>query len=312
MIVKDYEQPVGELDLYAKAGAKAESTLAHYLKRKFAESKKVYVFNGMRLQDESGDAAQIDHLIVHKHGFIVIESKSVTSRINVNPRGEWARFYNGQWSGMSSPIEQAKRQASYLKSYLNKRKGEIRSKVALVNKAANFSIMAFDYLVAISDSGIVEGNTEGVYKADQIPDQAEAIIKRHRRAAIGLRLSLTDGMDSFNDSEIERLQAFLLKSHRPIVFQRRANSSNDADGGRAPAPTASLCKSCGKDTLHILYGKYGYYFKCLACNETMSIDSTCTDCGNRARIRKDKDTFWKECNTCKSSKLFHKNSNKQG
>lgn len=50
-------------------------------------TKNIYVFNDLRLEQEQ-DAAQIDHLILHRYGATIVESKSVTTRIQVNEQGE--------------------------------------------------------------------------------------------------------------------------------------------------------------------------------------------------------------------------------
>jgi len=40
----------------------------------------------------SGFNSQIDHLIIYKAGFIVVESKSIQGAVRVNSMGEWERF----------------------------------------------------------------------------------------------------------------------------------------------------------------------------------------------------------------------------
>ena len=83
------------------------------LKRYFGDSRDLFIINDLHL-DDLGDKAQIDHLIIHKFGFLIIESKSVSTTVSINDYGEWTRHYNGQ-QGMQSPISQAKLQASALR-----------------------------------------------------------------------------------------------------------------------------------------------------------------------------------------------------
>ncbi|MBU2873556.1 NERD domain-containing protein [Marinobacter salexigens] len=40
----------------------------------------------------SGFNSQIDHFIMYKAGFIVVESKSIQGAVRVNSLGEWERF----------------------------------------------------------------------------------------------------------------------------------------------------------------------------------------------------------------------------
>ena len=61
--------------------------MAFYLKWAFADDPGVHVFHNLRLEVGS-DAAQIDHLILHRGGAVIIESKSVTSSVRINERDE--------------------------------------------------------------------------------------------------------------------------------------------------------------------------------------------------------------------------------
>ena len=68
--------------------------MAHYLHRHFADDAEVHVLHDLRLRDpeqpeQTGDAGrcQIDHLLIHRWGMFIIESKSVTSEVRVRPDG---------------------------------------------------------------------------------------------------------------------------------------------------------------------------------------------------------------------------------
>lgn len=84
-------------DIFSQAGAKAEEQMAFYLRREFGSDPEVWVFNDLRFETESGDAAQIDHLVLHRSGFILVESKSVTSKVRARANGEWERIWNNHW-----------------------------------------------------------------------------------------------------------------------------------------------------------------------------------------------------------------------
>ena len=73
-----------------EAGVKAEKQMAFYLNRAFGEDDKVCVINDLRLE-YNGEVAQFDHLMVHEFGFVVVESKSVSTKVSVNKHGEWIR-----------------------------------------------------------------------------------------------------------------------------------------------------------------------------------------------------------------------------
>ncbi len=123
MIVKERDSREHlDNDKFSLAGADAEKQMAFYLRRVFATDKDVLVFNDLRYKDDTDDAAQIDHLVMHREGFIIIESKSVTSAVEINEHGEWTRFWNGNRQGMPSPIQQAKRQIDFLRRALHANK----------------------------------------------------------------------------------------------------------------------------------------------------------------------------------------------
>ncbi len=69
MIVKELDE-FSSADKFAKAGRAAEEQIVHYLRRAFADDKKILVFNNLRLEYEQ-DSAQIDHLILYRYGAVV-------------------------------------------------------------------------------------------------------------------------------------------------------------------------------------------------------------------------------------------------
>lgn len=86
MILKELD-PFHGTEPFELAGRRAEEQMAFYLRRQFGDFENVYVINGLRLE-RKGDACQIDHLIVHPYGFIIIESKSVTTEVSIDAKGD--------------------------------------------------------------------------------------------------------------------------------------------------------------------------------------------------------------------------------
>ena len=171
MIYKELD-PFQAEDKFARAGRAAEEQMAFYFKRFFGNDPDILVLNGIRLEAD-GDAAQMDHLVIHSHGLAIVESKSVVGKLQIKDDGQWIRWYNNQSKGMASPITQARLQEKFLRTYL----GNASNNPALFEK---FSI---DLYVAISDSGVIiwpkAGPIPGVCKADQVPDKIIA----NRKAA---------------------------------------------------------------------------------------------------------------------------------
>ena len=67
-----------------------------------------------------------------------------------------------------------------------------------------------------------------------------------------------------------------------------------------------VCKVCKQTVGDILYGRFGYYFKCAACANTTSVKFECLP-GYKPWLRKDGTSFHRECAECGTSTLFHRN-----
>lgn len=222
MILKNLDPQVAA-DARMAAGQQAEQEMAFYLRRTFQDNPDLRVFNGLRFQFGE-DTAQIDHLVLHTWGVILVESKSVSTRVQVNAQEEWARWYDGHWEGMPSPLQQVRRQGEFLKHYLGAHAPQLLGKWLGLQR--RFGSMTVDVLVAISDQGIIQrvGGRGAkalpeVVKADQVTDRVREIYERHREANSLKSLLLSDeGGYGWNKDEVARLQAFLLARHRPLML----------------------------------------------------------------------------------------------
>jgi hypothetical protein len=315
MILKDLD-PFSSTDTLLCAGRKAEEQMAFYLQRRFADDCHARVFNSLRFVSED-DAAQIDHLVLHPYGMIIIESKSVTTRVTINTENEWIRWIGRTQKGMPSPVLQARRQGDFLRRYLQAHREEMRGKFLLGLRQAGFQKMPLDILVAISDSGVIDRKTSipEVAKADQIPDRIQLRVKEYRHANHPLNLSVKSSLiyAAFTEEETDRITAFLLKRHTPLVHMEMA-SAEPAQVPRPPSRpeeqllSTPVCRHCASAQVSIQSGPYGYYFKCGACAGNTPIREMCDTCKTKARIRKSGEVFYLRCESCGASRLFHSNS----
>ncbi|RKQ57179.1 nuclease-like protein [Vogesella indigofera] len=124
------------------AGDAAEKEMAFYLRRYFGDDSEVYVLNDIRLEMD-GDAAQMDHVLIHPAGLTIIESKSVAGKLQMKAGGEWLRWYDDRSSGMASPIVQAKLQAEFLRKFLRR----------MAKQPQVIDALAIDFMIAISSKG---------------------------------------------------------------------------------------------------------------------------------------------------------------
>jgi len=239
MIVKELD-PLQFGDPLARAGRRTEEQMAFYLRRAFAAAEDIRVFHDLRLEHK-GEIAQIDHLVLHRWGIVLIESKSVTTTLRVNRQGEWARRVYGRWQGMPSPVLQVKRQGDLLKTLLGENVERLLGKV--LGLQFRFGHMPVDYLVAISDGGIIErvGNPDlpEVCKSDQVTERVDAFVKRYRKANSLMSVIATDSKDAWHTlrpQEMQRISDFLLLNHSPLIVHQ-ATTASAVVNSYVPAPS---------------------------------------------------------------------------
>ena len=346
MIAKEYTASPTQ-DRFQRAGDEAEKQMAFYLKRAFGDDPAVQIFHNLRLEDGS-EVAQIDHLVLHRNGAVIVESKSVTSSVRINERDEWTREWNGRWTGMPSPVLQARRQADLLRKMLRARREELLSKAIFGLVQRGYGMFVFDVVVAISDQGVIQhrGALPDVRKADQVPERVRELMRE--QAALASPMSKDPrskewGM-TLKPEEMTRTVAFLRAAHRErsaapasltasvesasppppqthgrhVLPKRTAQSESYMAVGpvdAAPVPSAPVdpafsaftCQQCSSTQLEITYGKYGYYFKCSACDCNTRIELKCPGCAGKPRTRKSGREFFSECAPCNYSKWYFTN-----
>ncbi|MBB3189222.1 nuclease-related domain-containing protein [Halomonas cerina] len=326
MILKDKDAFTGN-DRRGYYGHKQEQDVAFYLRREFANDQQVSIFNDLTLS-HGGENAQIDHLVIHPFGFIVIESKSIHGTVSVNAQGEWSRSYRGEWAGMPSPIRQAELQQSLLKSLLSNNVERFIGK--LLGIQGQVGGRTWDVLCAVSSSAILTRETmprpvgKVVVKSEFIADHVRKII-----GPTGA-LSVLSTKPRFSAAEMSAMGRFLLDHD---AANRRAPTAADApaatatqaaDPGlaresarpkRQPATDVQQagnanesrlrCKGCNESaTLEGRYGKFGYYVKCGACGTNTSMKSACSACGSRdVRVSKRGGTYTATCGDCRHQSI---------
>ena len=287
--------------------------MAFYLKRAFGTEENVLVLNSLRLE-KNGDAAQIDHLILHEYGMIIIESKSVSTEVAVNEYGEWTRSVDGAAQGIPSPVKQAQRQAEFLKGYLTPFTDILLKKV--VGIQLKFDKMPIDLIVAISDKGIISrpkkpiDELRCIRKADQVVDKINELLTRYKKEGAVLSLSLSMSY-ILGKTARKNTSQFLLQQHKPFKSGSSQKIEVKQKTPQATVPRADKyllkCGKCHSDSVEVVYGKYGYYIKCKECEKNTAIREMCPSCKGKLRVRKQKESFFLECGKCETSKLFHKN-----
>ena len=346
LIVKPYEQGVNHKGPRQRAGAEAEKQMAFYLHRDFRDDEEVFVLHDLRIEDQeqpeqdgSPGVCQIDHLVVHRWGLFIIESKSVTEEVRVRSDGsggdEWTRVRLQKEAGMPSPIRQAQRQANFLRAFLQRHREELLGRAPFGSRAIvkivtgtdqhGFKNAPIQLMVAVSDTGRIKrigGWKEPrkpfrvfVTKADLVPDKILQELKAHRKNA-----GRDYGVWRMRAGEPRNVAEFLAARHvgRPGTKPSRPNrTAPKQDRKRHPKrldgaehAQDAACRHCGSRDLTALSGQYGYYWKCGACQKNTTMPAVCSACGakkgrdSEVRVRKDKTTYFRDCQVCGTSEII--------
>jgi len=210
VIVKDLDPFPPTDDVRARAGRRVEEDQAYYLRRAFAQSPRIHVLHGLRL--DGRDVVQIDHLILHRHGLVIVETKSLQEAW-INELEEWTRSSPDGPKGMASPLIQAEMQAAGLRTYLHERQAPLGDR--LVRRRARRALaLPIDVMVGYASDGQVHRpplSFLNVLKVEQVPGYVTALVAgRWPRGAVTLR-----------PREIAQLGGFLCLHHTPDPRPRR-------------------------------------------------------------------------------------------
>lgn len=210
MIVKEKElKKVSNYKL--QWGDKVENDVAFYLRRHFTEDNNIFIYHDLRIEFK-GEVAQIDHLILYRKGFIIIESKSIKGKVQVNEALEWQRTVREKWIGMPSPITQAELQAKLLKKLLNENAPYLLTKLLMIQ--GYFGGRCWDKICAASNDAIIDRQHIPAKLSPQIV-KAEHVAKRVEEI-MASRSNILKPNPSFSDDELKKIKCFLLAAHKPL------------------------------------------------------------------------------------------------
>ncbi|MEQ6888828.1 nuclease-related domain-containing protein [Halomonas sp. CS7] len=327
MILKEKDaSPNGEGrggDERAFYGHKQEQDVAFQLRREFGEHKQIHVINDLRLEHH-GERAQIDHLILHPYGFIIVESKSIVGEVTVNAAGEWSRSYQGNWMGMPSPIRQGELQLDILKALLSDNVEHFLGK--LLGIQTQVAHREWRTLCAISSTAILHRDKMPKDVANRVV-KTEFVASKVKELVGNLKVGFLKGRAGFFAGELDNIGSFLLEHYAQVSTAPAGSDSATATPepatpvaepephySAAPAPenvsfhtehTAQpqsllACKQCG-EARHLtgMYGQYGYYVKCGRCSTNTSMKQPCPACGWKSvRVSKDGQDYTGTCRKC--------------
>tara|TARA_R110000737_G_scaffold314771_1_gene324635 strand:- start:365 stop:1369 length:1005 start_codon:yes stop_codon:yes gene_type:complete len=310
------------------AGQKQELDVAFYLRRAFKDHDQVFVFNDIKLT-HNNETAQIDHLIVHTFGFILIESKSITGEVTVNKYEEWSRSYNDKWNGMPSPIKQVELQKDLLKKLLRDHDSVLLNKLlGIENLQKGFGGRQWEHLCAISSNAIINRDeapiliAEKLVKSEFIVDKVTKMMNLLSSKPNSFTFFKSANRPWFNDDEITKVCDFILqksisaKAPKEKLLEENESSKMKLDtclikstGCKEHAELQLKCKECNTQiTLEPSWGKFGYYVKCSKCSVNTSMKRPCLSCHSKnTTVNKKKEIYTLNCLNCEtSSQLIYK------
>jgi Nuclease-related domain len=297
------------------AGIAAERQMAFYLEEAFRRDPCVRLFHNVYFEGDAGVKHQIDHLVVHRLGMVIVESKSVATAVKVDVRGDWTRIRGNKEEGMPCPVAQAERQAIALKQLLEDRYDDLGLRDTKKLRKLHVSCV-----VAISDNGRwiddrpVPQSSLPVYKADRIAARVQAEFQRHGNAIKLLSKSdIPYGRLEFGDASFEKLLTFV-GSLKGTTSERRVATKpvSPSDGftpmfanvAKAPSDLSEpgteittvkevadikpilsqpfACVSCGSPVGTAKAGVRGLaaYIKCSPCGKNNAAPTKCHHCAN--------------------------------
>ena len=204
MIFKEMDQ-LDWRDQSAVMHRTADEQMPYYLRRYFGDSAEVDVLNQLRVIS-GGVVTQVDHLLLHPYGLVVVDSRSVSGRLQVREDGRWICLHHHQPRVIHSPVTLAYTQALSLKAFLVKK----------VRQKGFFDKVELDVLVAVPDTEAIEWPSAGalveVCNADEVPGQINQRVAQYRGMGVGPGLLIPE--------QRRRLAEFLCVKHKPLAGYR--------------------------------------------------------------------------------------------
>lgn len=247
-----------------RKGMQGERSAAHYLDNYLGASKNFMVIHDLRITVD-GEVAQIDHLLVGRAFFILLETKTFGGDISVNEHGEFSVQYPGERVyDITSPLAQSQRHANVLQKLLERL--EIRPRTG--RKHAMEHVVLVDPNRAIRRPDPKKLDTSFLVKADQFPDWhkkwvdrdasvlevfttladvrgrdtikewAEKIVRQHRPSS---PLDLPDFMKPEPEPQASRVEPPPILSRPAATATGPAEVTQDSSDGKRKL----ICSTCG-------------------------------------------------------------------
>ena len=298
MIDKELEPLVNEnfLDKNQTKGYNSEKKMEFYLQRKFFDNQEIHILNNLHIKTIDGKGYfQIDHLVVTKYCFVIVESKTCNSHLKFDSHFQWSCFKQTEqkWVGMKSPMKQAEMQGDALRKVLQENRLELRQKFLFMQ--GGFLNLPIYSLVAISDSGIIDYCSENknycanVLKADLIPNRILEIYESYKNKESVKNFLLDKNPDYvLPDEDLKKTIQYIISLHHVKPAYR------EIECVKIP-----ICDTC-KKTYSIQYDRISkqYELVCKECGTIKKMNFKCQKCRGKLKIHKYNESFVVGCDQC--------------
>lgn len=322
------------------AGVKAEKEATYLIDFSFSKRKNSIVLHDLRLE-KHGRVAQIDHLVITRFlEVFVLETKNFHTGLKITDDGEFLRW-NGlkkTYEGMQSPVLQNERHIEVLKDVLQDLL-PTRAGIKIRPKFFNLILVSSKARIIRPDkydtSNVIKAEAFPKHFDDYIDESAKTfnpiamvsdfskVIGRETLISLGERLALLHTPISIDYEKKFGLTSKSRSTNTPSSVKALKNSANSQPSTASNQTATNVsttkpsdqnstarhpCSKCSSTNLEILYGKYGYYFKCLDCDGNTGIKTLCpVDPKHSAKLSKRGLEFSIICKECNSATLFFTN-----
>lgn len=299
-----------------RAGIKGEKEAAYEIDFHFKNSKNYMVLHDIRLE-VNGRIAQIDHILLDRTLIAyVLETKHFNSGIKVNELGEFLRWnnYNKTFEGMPSPIAQNERHSVVLNDFFKQSDMPKRLGMKLIPKAECF--------VLVSNNARIDRpekfDTSRVIKSDALKNTIISMV-----SSLSAKDTLLSAGKIVSRETLENVGQILKEAHKPITIDYLAKFGlselppkevaqpeiikKETETFQSEQKQQHLCSKCDSPNVSVVYGRYGYYFKCSSCQGNTAIKLSCAHKTCKPKIRKSGNQFFEKCESCETEKLFFEN-----
>ncbi|WP_458524716.1 nuclease-related domain-containing protein [Onishia taeanensis] len=294
-------------------GVSQERVVAARLAQALADDPRVQVLNDVTLSHH-GKRAHIDHLVLHPHGGVLIESRSLYGELKIDRHGAWFRYALGQWVAISSPLHRLETQQTLLMSLLRANRHRLPD-----NAAAILGLGAWQVISVLPDSATLDCYPRASWVSVVAAEDIGLRMRRLIGPAGVLGSLLRPGGTRLKTPELRQLGQFL-QAHdarcQPRTSAPALTMVDTVTGTRCSFPATLTpafwqgvviedippiaCRGCGRrHGLVDCYGRQGYVLKCNVCRVITPMNLPCCACGDtHTRVTRTGPVYRAECPRC--------------